>query len=281
MEKLNDPGQVRKMWIIRGEKVVLPPSTLPCEEPMIKPNFMNPKISRGTKRAIRPLNRFGALFMSSLGMLIPAIVFGLVGTGQAEKLGPATVAIKQTIDQVLAILADEDLKDPEHESERRVKLEEVIGERFDYEEMGKRTLAAHWNELNPSQQKEFVKLFQSFLSNSYAGNIDGYAGEKIEYLGERHKGDFAEVQTRVISSKTQLPLDYRLLHKNGEYRVYDVVIDGVSLIKNYRGQFSRIIKSSSYDGLLDKLRNKTDQFAKPKRSSALFFFDAQGRQRFA
>ncbi|UCE62844.1 MAG: ABC transporter substrate-binding protein, partial [Nitrospirota bacterium] len=78
------------------------------------------------------------------------------------------------------------------------------------------------------------------------------------------KGNFAEVQTKVVSSKAELPLDYRLLNKNGDYRVYDVVIDGVSLVKNYRGQFSRIIKSSSYDGLLEKLRTKSDQFSKPK-----------------
>ena len=130
--------------------------------------------------------------------------------------------------------------------------------------MGKRTLSAHWKKLTPNQQKEFVQLFQRFLSNSYAGNIAGYSGEKVEYIKERHKGDFAEVQTKVVSSKSELPLDYRLLEKNGDWRVYDVVIDGVSLMKNYRGQFARIIKTSSYDGLQEKLRTKTNQFPKPK-----------------
>lgn len=209
-------------------------------------------------------NRFGVFFIFSLGMLMHAIVPVLVGALHAAETGLATEAVRQTINQVLAILEDPELKSPERAAERRAKLEEAIGQRFDYQEMGKRTLAAHWEKMDSSQQDEFVTLFQSFLSNSYAGNIDGYSGQKVEYVKERHKGNFAEVQTKVISSKGELPLDYRLLNKNGDYRVYDVVIDGVSLVKNYRGQFSRIIKSSSYDGLLEKLRTKADQISKPK-----------------
>ncbi len=171
--------------------------------------------------------------------------------------GP-TEAVKETIDQVLSVLGDEDLKVPGREVERREKLEAIIGQRFDYEEMAKRTLAAKWKKLSTETQQEFVGLFQQFLSQSYAGNIDGYSGEQVEYLKERLKGKFAEVQTKVVSSKVQIPLDYRLLKKNEKWGVYDVIIDGVSLTKNYRGQFSRIIKSSSFEGLLDKLRSKSD-----------------------
>ncbi len=207
-------------------------------------------------------NRYGVSLVLFL-WLGTSTVF-LAGALNAADTGPATEAVRQTIDQVLAILEDPDLKSPDRAAERRAKLEEVIGKRFDYEEMGKRTLAAHWKNLDSSQQGEFVALFQSFLSNSYAGNIDGYSGQKVEYVKERHKGNFAEVQTKVVSSKGELPLDYRLMKKNGNYRVYDVVIDGVSLVKNYRGQFARIIKTSSYEGLIEKLRTKADQFEKPK-----------------
>ena len=221
-------------------------------------------ISKERDREVNNFNRFSLSFLLSLSMLVHATVFVLVGTLEAADSGPATEAVRQTIDQVLAILEDPELKSPERAAERRAKLEVVIGQRFDYEEMGKRTLAAHWKKMDSNQQGEFVALFQSFLSNSYAGNIDGYSGQKIEYIKERHKGNFAEVQTKVISSKGELPLDYRLLDKNGDYRVYDVVIDGVSLVKNYRGQFARIIKTSSYDGLIEKLRTKADQFEKPK-----------------
>ena len=177
----------------------------------------------------------------------------------AVEPGSATEAVKKTIDEMLVVLSDKELKKPERSKERLARLLEVIGQRFDYEEMGKRTLAKHWKQLNEAQRKEFVRLFRQFLTNSYAGNVDGYAGEKIEYLKERRKGDFAEVKTRVVSPKLEVPLDYRLLKKNNDWRVYDVVVDGISLMKNYRGQFSRIIKSSSYEGLLEKLRSKTDE----------------------
>lgn len=172
--------------------------------------------------------------------------------------GTPTGAVKETVDQVLVVLRDQALKDPARVNERRAKLEKIIGQRFDYAEMAKRTLASHWKGLSAEKQQEFIGLFQQFLASSYSGNVDGYSGEQVEYLKEREKGEFAEVQTKVVSAKVQIPLDYRLLRKDGEWRVYDVVIDGVSLMKNYRGQFSRIIDSSSFESLLDKLRSKAD-----------------------
>ena len=171
----------------------------------------------------------------------------------------ATHAVKETIDRVLDVLANEELKSPERADEKRGVLQRVIGERFDYEEMGKRTLGLHWRKLNEAEQKEFVLLFQDFLSNTYAGNVDGYSGEQVEYLKERRKGDFAEVQTKVMSPKIEVPLDYRLMRKSSRWMVYDVVIDGVSLVKNFRGQFDRIIKGTSFQGLLDKLKEKASR----------------------
>jgi phospholipid transport system substrate-binding protein len=193
--------------------------------------------------------------------VLPSLLLALilvVGGGVALAETTPTVAVKETIDKVLAVLADRTLKNPANQTERRVKLEEIIGGRFDYEEMAKRTLPTQWKSLSTDQQKQFVTLFQQFLTSSYVGNVEGYSGEQIEYGKERQKGTFAEVQTKVVSPKVQIPLDYRLINKAGEWRVYDVIIDGVSLMKNYRGQFSRIIDSSSFEALLDKLRNKTD-----------------------
>lgn len=193
--------------------------------------------------------------------VLPSLLLALilvVGGGVALAETTPTVAVKETIDKVLAVLADRTLKSPANQTERRVKLEEIIGGRFDYEEMAKRTLPTQWKSLSTDQQKQFVTLFQQFLTSSYVGNVEGYSGEQIEYGKERQKGTFAEVQTKVVSPKVQIPLDYRLINKAGEWRVYDVIIDGVSLMKNYRGQFSRIIDSSSFEALLDKLRNKTD-----------------------
>ncbi len=193
-------------------------------------------------------------------IIMPSLLVLLVSMGSVVGLAELTPtsSVKSTIDEVLAVLSDKAMKTPEKQTERRAKLEEIIGGRFDYEEMAKRTLPTQWKSLKTEQQKEFVSLFQQFLANSYVGNVDGYSGEQIEYGKERLKGDFAEVQTKVVSPKVQIPLDYRLLKKDGEWRVYDVVIDGVSLMKNYRGQFARIIDSDSFETLLEKLRTKTD-----------------------
>jgi len=184
------------------------------------------------------------------------VLFMHQGSVTAVESSSATEAVKETIDQVLGILGDEKIKKPEHTDERIAALEKVIAKRFDYEEMGKRTLGRTWKKLNAAQQKEFVELFQEFLSNTYAGNIDGYSGKRVEYIKERRKGKFAEVQTKVVSEKSEVRLDYRLLKNSNSWRVYDVVIEGVSLVKNFRGQFARIIKTTGIEGLLEKLRSK-------------------------
>jgi len=212
-------------------------------------------ISRDLSRSSRLIR--GAT-CTRLLMVLAWVTVSLLSFSLVWGEGTPTQAVKETIDEVLAVLGDQALKDSTRETERREKLEAIIGQRFDYEEMAKRTLAAEWKKISVEKQQEFVALFQQFLSKSYAGNIDGYSGEQVEYLKERLKGDFAEVQTKVVSPKVEIPLDYRLLKKDEKWGVYDVIIDGVSLTKNYRGQFSRIIKSSSFDGLLDKLRSKTD-----------------------
>lgn len=205
--------------------------------------------------------------IASLGKGVRSLVLSLLVCGwvlclpqgflMAAEPGSATEAVKETIDQVLVILGDEKYKQPGHADEGLAAVERVIAQRFDYEEMGKRTLGREWKNLDSSQQKEFVGLFQQFLSNTYAGNVDGFSGEQVDYIKERRKGDFAEVQTKVISKKLTIPIDYRLLKNSDSWRVYDVVIDGVSLVKNFRGQFSRIIKGTGFSGLLDKLRSKT------------------------
>ncbi len=195
---------------------------------------------------------------SRCAVVLAWISLSLLCSSVAWGAGTPTQSVKETIDKVLVVLSDEALKDATRAAERREKLEAIIAERFNYEEMAKRALAREWKKLSAEKQEEFVALFQQFLTQSYAGNIDGYSGQQVEYLNERLKGDFAEVQTKVVSPKSQIPLDYRLLKKNDKWGVYDVIIDGVSLTKNYRGQFSRIIKSSSFEALLDKLRSKAD-----------------------
>jgi len=181
--------------------------------------------------------------------------------------GAATEALKGTINEVLRILSDPNMKKPDRAQERRKRLEKVVGDRFNYEEMAKRSLAAQWQKLDEKERAEFVNLFMKLLTNSYADKVEGYSGEQMHYLNERLEGDYAEVRTKAISGKVDIPLDYRLLSKGGDWRVYDVVIDGVSLVSNYRGQFAKIIRTSGYDDLVKQLREKSDQFVKLKTST--------------
>jgi phospholipid transport system substrate-binding protein len=178
--------------------------------------------------------------------------------------GAATEAIKGTINEVIRILSDPGMKKPERAPERRRLLEKVVGDRFSYEEMSKRTLAAQWQKLNEKDRTEFVGLFKRLLTNSYADKVEGYSGEQVQYLNERLEGDYAEVRTKAVSGKAEIPLDYRMLSKSGDWQVYDVVVDGVSLVSNYRGQFAKIIRTSGYDDLVKQLRDKSDQFVKVK-----------------
>jgi phospholipid transport system substrate-binding protein len=168
-----------------------------------------------------------------------------------------TEVIRATLTEVFRILEDPKLKDPAKLLPRRRLLEQVIGERFDYAEMSKRALAANWTSLTQDQRAEFVELFKAFLSDRYAGKIESYTGERTEYLSERLEGSYAEVRTRLVSSKVELPMDYRMINKAGRWYAYDIIADGVSLVKNYRSQFDKIIHSDSYDELVKRLRDRT------------------------
>ncbi|MEC4890238.1 MAG: ABC transporter substrate-binding protein [Nitrospira sp.] len=167
-----------------------------------------------------------------------------------------TEVVRTTLSEVFHILEDPKLKDPAKLMPRRHLLEDVIAARFDYAEMSKRALAAHWTPLTNDQRAEFVELFKAFLSDRYAGKIEGYSGEQVEYLSERLEGEYAEVRTKLVSTKVEIPMDYRLINKAGRWYAYDIIADGVSLVKNYRSQFDKIIRSDSYEELVTRLRNR-------------------------
>lgn len=168
-----------------------------------------------------------------------------------------TEVVRATLTEVFRILEDPKLKDPAKLMSRRRMLEEVIARRFDYTEMSKRTLASHWTPLTNEQRAEFVDLFKNFLSDRYAGKIEGYSGEKVQYLSERLEGQYAEVRTKLVSSKVEIPMDYRLTNKADHWYAYDIIADGVSLVKNYRSQFEKIIRADSYEELVRRLRERT------------------------
>jgi len=178
-------------------------------------------------------------------------------------------AVRETVTEILGILEDPALKDPAKRTVRRRKLEEIAAARFDYAEMSKRVLGSYWKPLTEEQRKEFVEVYKSFLSGRYAGKIEDYTGreQEVGYLMERIEGSYAEVRTELRSEKTTLPLDYRLLLNENRWLAYDIIIDGVSLVSNYRSQFQKIIRESSYEELINKLRERSippDTKSKPR-----------------
>jgi phospholipid transport system substrate-binding protein len=136
-------------------------------------------------------------------------------------------------------------------------LEEVIASHFDYTEMSKRALAAHWGPLTTGERTEFIQLFKSFFSERYAEKLESYLGEEVAYLSEQIEGNYAEVRTELRSGKVEIRIDYRLHVNDGRWQAYDLVLDGISLMKNYRSQFDTIILSTSYEELVRRLRDRT------------------------
>jgi phospholipid transport system substrate-binding protein len=215
----------------------------------------------------------GGETMRGVAAALVMVAFTVLSAGGAPASTPGgaaaaavtpTESVKRTIDEVLRILDDQEMQRPARLMERRKLLEKVIAARFDYREMAKRTLPTRWKTLTEAEQKEFVELFQSFLSASYADKIEGYAGEQVHYQAERLEGDYAEVRTKLVSEKTEIPIDYRLMSKSDGWFVYDVIADGVSLVKNYRSQFDKIIRESGYPELVEDLRKKSKEAKPPK-----------------
>ncbi|MEJ5377950.1 MAG: ABC transporter substrate-binding protein [bacterium] len=178
----------------------------------------------------------------------------LLSTSLAAVAGEPMDVIRQSTDKVIEILKDPALR--ENPELRESRIWEIVSVRFDFEEMARRALAVHWRDRTVQEQKEFVDLFGRLLQRSYSGKLAQYTDEKVEYLGEEIEGSRAEVRTKLVSKSMEIPIDYRMLKKSNEWRVYDVVIEGVSLVNNYRNQFNRIVVSSGYKELVQRMRNK-------------------------
>jgi len=198
----------------------------------------------------------------AMSLLWVVLVFSGPAAGAALAGGP-TEAMKSMIDEVLRIIRDKELKQPEKTEERRRLLQKTVGERFDFQEMSRRSLGAQWAKLSDPEKQEFVTLFRSLLMNSYTEKVETYSGEGVVYINEKVEKDYAEVRTKLLSGKTELPLDYRMINRGADWQAYDVIVDGVSLVSNYRGQFTKIIQVSSYSDLVVQLRKKSDKLKSP------------------
>ncbi len=168
-----------------------------------------------------------------------------------------TSDLKATIDEVIEIVTDDSFKS--QEAARREKLRETIGKRFNYNQMVIRSLAQDWNNRTPKEQKEFEALFKKLLENSYASKIESYSDEKINYVDEVVKGKYALVKTEIVRRDGTIEVNYKMIQDKGEWKVYDFLIEGVSMIRNYRSQFTKIIRKESYDALVQKLSAKIEE----------------------
>lgn len=175
----------------------------------------------------------------------------------AAQEGP-TAQVKATIDRVVSILKDPALKNTAKDAQRQKQLQEAIYPRFDFREMAKRSLGVHWRDRTSQEQEEFVSLFTTLVAQSYSKSLDAYTDEKIDYIKEETDTQIAIVSTRIVNEKGRLdiPIDYKLIDRDGDWKVYDVVIEDVSMVSNFRSQFNSIIQTSSYTELVRKMRFK-------------------------
>ena len=190
--------------------------------------------------------------MAGLTMASPS----LATTTPNGTTSSATEAVKGAINDLIQVLDNETLKQPEQANERRHEIEEVIKRRVDYKEMARRALGAPWSTLSHRDQHEFVDLFVQLLRDTFVGRITERTDEQVVYLGELREDAFAEVKAQMKGRKIDTPVDFRLIHHAHEWRVYDVVIDGASIVSNYRSQFTSIIRDVSYIGLVKKMKQK-------------------------
>ncbi|MGH7300895.1 MAG: MlaC/ttg2D family ABC transporter substrate-binding protein [Candidatus Rokuibacteriota bacterium] len=196
--------------------------------------------------------RMGAVVL--VGALVVAV------SAPPAAAGAPTDHLRGAVERVLKTLDDPALKGEDKLAERRAAVRKIANEIFDFAEIARRSMARHWQPLSEAQRSEFVGLFSDLLERSYISKIDTYGGEKIQYNAERVDGDFATVSTKIITKNgTEVPVDYRMVKRGDRWLVYDVSIEGVSLVSNYRTQFNKIIQTTSYNELVSKLRHKQDE----------------------
>lgn len=201
---------------------------------------------------------------------IPALTVSLILTlvlfPCPASAGLPTEQIKTTVDKALVVLKDPRLKPAAKVKERRELLKQILFTRFDFTEMAKRSLGANWRRRTPQEQEEFVRLFTDVLEHAYASIIESYTDENILYLNERVDGGFADVNSKIVTSKgEEYSINYKAHLVGNDWKVYDVVAENVSLVNNYRSQFNRVIAKDSYEELVRRLKDKSEFVGAPKK----------------
>jgi phospholipid transport system substrate-binding protein len=196
--------------------------------------------------------------LSSAGLVL-AILILLAHDRNGACAGEPLNTVKSATDRALLVLKDPELQPENRKKERIDRLKEIINPLFDYEETAKRALGIHWRRRSAAEQQEFVKIFSAFLEKIYSDHIDQYAGERIDFGREMIDGDYAEINGLIVSAKgEETPLIFKLRRVGEKWLVYDAVVENISIVQNYRSQFDRVIRTSSYEELVKRIRAKAD-----------------------
>jgi phospholipid transport system substrate-binding protein len=184
--------------------------------------------------------------------------------------GPPTDQLREGVDRVVKILRDPALAGEQHGDQRRAAIGRVASEIFDFGDMAKRSLGQHWGERTPAERVEFARLFTELIQRSYIAKVDQHgSAARVSFLGETVDGTYAVVKTTIpLSNGSTMPLDYRMHGASGHWQVYDLSMDGISLLANYRAQFNKIIRTSSFEELVVRLKANKAEFSPPSASPA-------------
>ena len=197
-------------------------------------------------------------------MMTAALVLGWAAGAAAGTESPMA-ELKASVDRILDVLKTPDLKSGDKLEIRREKLREIAEERFDYRRMSQLSLARHWKGRTDEEKETFIRLFRELLEDSYMSKIESYTDEEVVYVKERIKKkkskEYAQIDTKIITQTAEIPINYKMYRKDGRpWMVYDMVIEGVSMVNNYRSQFAQFLEGNSFEKLVDRLKEKkTDE----------------------
>jgi len=194
-----------------------------------------------------------------VGVLLSGLL--LLSTPSRARAGEPQEKVRETIDAVLVVLQDTSLQGPENTEKRREKMRQAVFQRFGFDEMAQRSLAQYWSKRTPAEKKEFTTLFSELLERSYISKIESYTSDQtIRYTNETIDKDYASVRTEIVVKRdANVEVEYKLLRRDGDWQISDIIIDGVSLVNNYRTQFHNIVSQESYEALVKKLKVKLEQ----------------------
>ena len=201
--------------------------------------------------------RLTALFLGGL------LFFLLLPQANSAVASDPMTQMKCTVEEVMSILQDQDLKQPEAWPHKKTLIRAAVDYRFDFEEMSKRALAKNWKKRTDEEKAYFVSLFSKLLENTYIDRVENYAGEKVVFQKQNIKGNKAVVYTIISATNQEIPVIYKLIRQGDDWFVYDVIIEGVSLVRNYRSQFTKIVSREKYAGLIRRVEEKVNKIDEP------------------